>query len=155
MVTVTMLSDDPAIYIRPYNQTTTKRIGTNVTVACLNERKPIERVMKTNREPSPNEDCISLCMVVEATKRVTGRPVGMTHVNGLSSLSSPASSWSPVERFVNGERSLQTSSIPPAMPGKSSGAVIPNRISIRSYAAGSPFTSSHGLVGSSSTSGAM
>ena len=144
MVTVTMLSEEPAMYMRPYNQTTTKRIGTRVTLACLNDLKPIDRVINTNSEPRSSEDCISSCIVVEATKRVTGRPVVITQVSGLSSLTSPDSIRSPVDRLVNEERSLQTSSMPPAIPGKSSGAVIPNRINMRSYTASSPLISSHG-----------
>ena len=80
-----MLRDAPAAYIIPYNHTTTRRIGTNVTAACLGDLKPIVRVINTNNEPSRREDCISFCIAVEATYLVTGLSDGMTHVSGLSS----------------------------------------------------------------------
>ena len=69
MVTVTMLSDEPATYIKPYNQITTSKMGTKVTAACLGERNPMESEAKTNTEPRMREDCISSCMAVDAVKR--------------------------------------------------------------------------------------
>ena len=86
MVTVTMLRLAPETSINPYNHTTTKRIGMSVTSACLIERKPMASDTKTNREPRTRDDCISSCISVDATKRVTGRPVVMTQVNGSSSV---------------------------------------------------------------------
>ncbi len=79
----------------------------------------------------------------------------MTQVSGLSSVTGPASSIVPEDKFVNTSRSLQISSSPSPIPGKSSGDVIPNRINMRSYCAGSPLISSQGRNGSSSTSGLM
>ena len=57
-MTVTIFSYEPAAYISPYNQTTTKRIGISVILACLTDLKPIDKVMKTNSEPRISEDCI-------------------------------------------------------------------------------------------------
>ena len=92
MVTVTMLSDAPVAYISPYSHTTTNRMGTKVTAACLGERKPMLREMNTKREPRTSEDCISSCIAVAAVNRVMGRPVSMTHVSGWSSFASPGAS---------------------------------------------------------------
>ena len=92
MVTVTIFSEEPAANINPYNHTTTNNIGINVILACLNDLKPIDNVMKTNKEPRISEDCISFCIASEAIYLVTGRPVTITQVRGCSSLSSPAAS---------------------------------------------------------------
>ena len=155
MVTVTIFSDEPAAYIRPYSQTTTNKIGMSVILACLKDLKPIDRVMKTNNDPSISDDCISLCIASEATYRVTGRPVIITQVSGSSSVSSPAASCVPEDKLVKTVKSRQSSSKPSPIPGKSSGEVIPNLISIRSYSASFPLISSHGFSASSSTFGLM
>ena len=97
IVTVTMLSDEPAAYISPYNHTTTSKIGISVILACLNDLKPIERVIKTKSEPRIIEDCISFCIASDATYLVTGLPVTMTQVSGLSSVCSPASAIVPLD----------------------------------------------------------
>ena len=150
-----MFNDEPEACIKPYNQTTTSKIGISVILACLNDLKPIDKVMNTNSEPRISEDCISFCIASEATYRVIGLPVNITQVSGLSSLSSPAAAFVPDDRLVNTDKSRHISSSPSPIPGKSSGEVIPKRINIRSYSAASPLMSSQGFSGSSSTVGLM
>ena len=156
IVTVTMLRLAPETSINPYNHTTTRRIGPRVTRACLIERNPMAREMNTNNEPKTREDCISSCISVDATYRVTGRPVVMTQVRGFSSVGAvPEDSCVPVERLVKTSRSLHSFSMAGARLGKSSGPVMPNRINMWLYSAGSPLMSSQGVVGASSTFGMM
>ena len=150
-----MLRLAPAIYIKPYNQTTTIIIGPKDNIACFGDPKPMLRTMKTNNAPSKREDCISSCICVLASYLITGLPVSMTHVTGVSSLNSPVSSNVPDDRLVNAERSLQTSSSPGPIEGKCSGLIIPNRIIMSSYTASSPLTSIHGAEGSNSVVGLM
>ena len=124
---------------------TTNRIGVKDTIACLTERNPIDRVIKTNSEPKNSEDCISDCILSPAINRVTGLPVSITQVKGLSSSSSPTSSQVPLDRFSSGLKSRLISSIPGPIVGKCSGDVIPNLIIILSYETGSPSTDSQTL----------
>ena len=155
IVTVTIFREYPSANISPYNQTTTSRIGAREIAACLTERNPIERVIKTNNEPKNNEDCISDCILSLAINLVIGFPVNITQVSGLSSSLSPDSSQVPEDRFSRGERSLFISSNPGPMDGKSSGEVIPNLIIIKSYVIGSPSIDNQTLDGSGSSLGAI